>query len=67
MSHGPYYLVGCKCKRCKKYLKEHTIAHPSKNIAIVPFSEMSKCGRMDAKHFISGEHERKCSKKRLKA
>jgi hypothetical protein len=45
------------------------IMHIGKNIAIVPFDEMDKRGRMDAKHYISGEHERERakSKKKLKA
>lgn len=77
MSHGPYYLVGCKCKKCKKYREEHIMGangkYPfeekenGKNMVIVPFSEIVKCGKLNAKHYISGEHERVCLKKRLKA
>lgn len=50
-------------------MNEHKkIKHISKNMATVPFSEISKCGRLDAKHYTSGEHEKKCSKKqRLRA
>lgn len=36
------------------------IAHTSKDIVIVPSSEVNKCGRLDAKHYTSKEHERLC-------
>ncbi len=43
------------------------IKHIDKNTAIVPMSEIGKCGILSAKHYTSGEHEKVCMKKRLKA
>lgn len=30
------------------------------NTAIVPVSEIKTCNRLDAEHYVSGEHERIC-------
>jgi hypothetical protein len=46
--------------------KKERIIHIDKNIAIVPISEMEKCGRLDAKHYVSKEHERLCRIKKTK-
>lgn len=48
-------------------MKEKKIKHIDKNTAIVPFDEMAKCGRLDARHYTSGEHEKTCNKKRMRA
>lgn len=38
----------------------------NKKITTVPISEIKKCGRFDAKHYISKEHERLCQVKKSK-
>lgn len=40
--------------------RKEKIVYIGKNVAVVPISEIKKCGRFDAKHYISGEHERIC-------
>jgi hypothetical protein len=45
---------------------QRKIVHINKNIAIVPISEIKICGRLDAKHYISKEHEQLCKLNRLK-